>query len=60
MENNSQEPRAGVQDQATPPEWQVAVRRITKEDGRYLIFYDFAPGSSEAEMTPETVREGNE
>lgn len=39
---------------AVPPEWQVTVRRMTKEDGRYLIYYEFTP-SPEA---PEIALEG--
>ncbi|MDI7276228.1 MAG: hypothetical protein QME94_09620 [Anaerolineae bacterium] len=37
-----------------PPEWQVTVRRTLKEDGRYLIYYDFMPGpkAEEVELAP--------
>ncbi|MCL6431311.1 MAG: hypothetical protein K6V36_10725 [Anaerolineae bacterium] len=33
-----------------PPEWQVTIRRTLKEDGRYLIYYDFVPGPQAEEV----------
>lgn len=33
-----------------PPEWHVTVRRTLKEDGRYLIYYEFTPSAEAAEV----------
>jgi hypothetical protein len=49
--NTSQQRAAGdASVPQVPPEWQVTVRRITLEDGRYLIYYDFAPSSEAPEI----------
>ncbi len=57
MKSKSQEPKAQPQEDTAPPEWQVSVRRVTKDDGRYLIFYDFAPV---AETIAEVAKEVEE
>jgi hypothetical protein len=43
-----------------PPEWQVTVRRTRKEDGRYLIYYEFAPGpeAPQVELGPAAEEAG--
>ena len=41
-----------------PPTWQVTVRRTLKEDGRYLIYYDFAPSPTAEEVVIEREEEG--
>ncbi|MGQ9684065.1 MAG: hypothetical protein ACUVX9_16155 [Anaerolineae bacterium] len=33
-----------------PPEWEVTVRRVTKDDGRYLIYYEFQPSALAPEI----------
>ena len=53
MEKQAQKPEEQPPEEAVPPEWQVTVRRITKEDGRYLIYYDFAPAPEAPEIEIE-------
>jgi len=43
-----------------PPEWQVTIRRTLKEDGRYLIYYDFVPSPQAEEVELERPREAAE
>jgi hypothetical protein len=43
-----------------PPEWQVTIRRTLKEDGRYLIYYDFVPSPKAEEVALERPREAAE
>lgn len=50
MEDQAREPEAEERSKGVPPEWQVTVRRTLKEDGRYLIYYDFAPGTTAPEI----------
>lgn len=47
--------QAETQPVAVPPEWKVTVRRIEKEDGRYLIYYEFEPSAEapEIELQPQ-------
>ncbi len=54
MPEEKQEPEAEEYPGGVPPEWQVTVRRVEKEDGRYLIYYDFAPSPSvpQTELQP--------
>ncbi len=40
-----------------PPEWKVTVRRTQKEDGRYLIYYEFEPGPTAPEVELQTEDE---
>ncbi len=43
-----------------PPEWQVTIRRTLKDDGRYLIYYDFVPSPQAQEVELERPREAPE
>ncbi len=62
MERRNQGPPKDEYPGGVPPEWQVTVRRAEKEDGRYLIYYDFTPGPAvpEVELQPaeKATREG--
>jgi hypothetical protein len=52
-------PQPAVEERAeeVPPEWQVSVRHLLKEDGRYLIYYDFAPGPAAPEVELQSAEE---
>jgi hypothetical protein len=45
-----------------PPEWTVTRRCIEKEDGRYLIYYDFRPSAQapEVELQQSSSAQGNQ
>lgn len=58
MEQQQCEKRAAsAPAEKAPPEWQVAVRRITKDDGRYLIYYDFCPAPDTREDALQPAEE---
>ncbi len=55
MGPKKQEPPEKEYPGGVPPEWQVTVRRIQKEDGRYLIYYEFAPSAAAPEVDLQPV-----
>ncbi len=57
MTEEKREPAGEAYPGGVPPEWQVTVRRTVKEDGRYLIYYEFAPSPAAAETELQPAQE---
>lgn len=60
MKYEARKRKTEVPPRGAPPEWQVTVRRARKEDGRYLIYYEFAPGPAVPEVELEPAEEATE